>query len=145
MGLKGGHKSLNKSLSTLMLLDALIFPGTSRNTEEKRDRSHCKGPVINYGELGGGGTTKWENCESESFCTPPQDRVNIFRIPTSPLKGVKLFVPHYIMAQTSSSYVKTTSNSFVPAFSMAKHFSTPFPLFIGIKPPTLPLCSSPSP
>ena len=35
-----------------------------------------KGLVINYGE---GGTTKWENCGSESFCAPPpQDRVKLF-------------------------------------------------------------------
>ena len=32
---------------------------------------HGKGLVINYGEGGGGGATKWENRRSETCCAPP--------------------------------------------------------------------------
>ena len=47
--------------------------------------------LITGGGGGGGGATKWENRGSETFCAPPQDRVNLLSPP--PYTEWKLFVP----------------------------------------------------
>ena len=42
-----------------------------------------EGPVINYGEVGGGGGKKWENPKSQIVCTPssPSRRGTTFCAP----------------------------------------------------------------
>ena len=84
----------------------------------------CKRLVINYRE---GEATKWENRGFDTFCVPPEDRVNLFA-PTPLLRGGNFLRPPITMAKTSSSRVKTTSKLFVPPPPSAwlKLFPTPF-------------------
>ena len=57
-----------------------------------------KGLVINYGE---GGLQNGKIAGPKLFAPPPQD-------------GVKLYMPPYNMAKTSSYRIKTTPKLFVP-------------------------------
>ena len=78
--------------------------------------------------------------KKETFCAPtPQDKVKLF---APPFKEWKLFAPH------PSVWLKLLRKNCLqtccaPIFSMAKTFSAPPPLFIGVKihmPPLL-FCS----
>ena len=78
--------------------------------------------VINYRE---GGTTKWENRGSETFCTPPSRQGKTFRAPL--LKSGNFSRPPTIMSKTSSYRIKTTPKLVVPPPSAwLKLFPSPF-------------------
>ena len=88
-----------------------------------------KGLVINHGE--GGGATKWENRGSETFCAPPQDRVKLVVPPL--LKSGSFRAPPTIWLKLQATTYKQPQNLLCPPFSMAKTFSAPPPLFVGVK------------
>ena len=75
-----------------------------------------KGLVINYGEAGGGGATKWENRGSETFCAPPPPLRQGKTFCAPPFKELKLFhaPPPFNMAKTSSYCIETTPKVVVP-------------------------------
>ena len=103
----------------------------------------------------GRGATKWENRESETYCTPPpntQDRVNFSRPPPL-LKSQHFLRPPFNMAKNASYCVKTTPklfaatiqhglNFFRPPFRRGKtSHATPLPFS---SPPPLPVISDQS-
>ena len=103
---------------------------------------------------GGGGTTKWENRWSETFCAPPSRQGKSFRAPLPLLKDFYVRPPSVGLWLKVQAFVEKLPQNFVcppPPFSimsMAIHFCPHF--FVGVKlhlppPPSRFVAPSPPP